>query len=62
MGWLGLIACLIPMLILPYYSVIGGWVLKYLATYLTGAVPKPPWTATTSPVLSPRSGVPFSGS
>ena len=36
MGWLGLIACLIPMLILPYYSVIGGWVLKYLATYLTG--------------------------
>ena len=24
------------MLILPYYSVIGGWVLKYLATYLTG--------------------------
>lgn len=39
MGWLGLIACLIPMLILPYYSVIGGWVLKYLATYLTGRCP-----------------------
>lgn len=36
MGWLGTIACIIPMLILPYYSVIGGWVLKYLATYLTG--------------------------
>lgn len=36
MGWVGLIACIIPMLILPYYSVIGGWVLKYLAAYLTG--------------------------
>ncbi len=36
MGWLGIIACLIPALILPYYCVIGGWVLKYLAAYLTG--------------------------
>lgn len=36
MGWLGLLACVIPMLILPYYSAIGGWVLKYLAAYLTG--------------------------
>ncbi|MGM9588573.1 MAG: sodium-dependent transporter [Faecousia sp.] len=36
MGWLGPIACLIPVLILPYYCVIGGWVLKYLAAYLTG--------------------------
>ena len=36
MGWVGICACLIPALILPYYSVIGGWVLKYLAAYLTG--------------------------
>lgn len=36
MGWVGIFACVIPMLILPYYSVIGGWVLKYLGTYLTG--------------------------
>ncbi len=36
MGWVGVLACLIPMLILPYYSAIGGWVLKYLAVYLTG--------------------------
>lgn len=36
MGWVGLFACIIPTLILPYYSAIGGWVLKYLATYLTG--------------------------
>ena len=37
LGWLGPIACLIPVLILPYYCVIGGWVLKYLFVYLTGS-------------------------
>ena len=36
MGWVGVFACLIPMIILPYYCSIGGWVLKYLAVYLTG--------------------------
>ena len=36
MGWVGIFACLIPVLILPYYCAIGGWVLKYLAVYLTG--------------------------
>ena len=36
LGWVGPIACLIPVLILPYYCVIGGWVLKYLFVYLTG--------------------------
>ena len=36
MGWVGILATLIPVLILPYYSAIGGWVLKYLAAYLTG--------------------------
>ena len=36
LGWAGPIACLIPTLILPYYCVIGGWVLKYLFVYLTG--------------------------
>ena len=35
-GWIGVLACIIPMLILPYYSAIGGWVLKYLSVYLTG--------------------------
>ena len=34
--WVGALACLIPTLILPYYCVIGGWVLRYLAAYLTG--------------------------
>ena len=36
MGWIGPIACLIPQIILPYYCVIGGWVMKYLFAYLTG--------------------------
>ena len=36
MKWVGVLACAIPMMILPYYSAIGGWVLKYLATYVTG--------------------------
>ena len=36
MGWVGVLACIIPVLILPYYCVIGGWVLKYMGVYLTG--------------------------
>ena len=35
-GWIGPLAVIVPGLILPYYSVIGGWILKYLAAYLTG--------------------------
>lgn len=33
---LGVISCLVPIIILPYYCVIGGWVLKYFIAYLTG--------------------------
>ena len=33
---MGIIACLVPMIILPYYCVIGGWVVKYFALYITG--------------------------
>ncbi len=33
-GWFALI---IPAIILPYYSVIGGWVTKYLFTFISGA-------------------------
>ena len=36
LSWVGPIASLIPTLILPYYCVIGGWVLKYLFVYLSG--------------------------
>ena len=32
-GWINAI---IPMLIVPYYSVIGGWVIKYLKEYIMG--------------------------
>ena len=32
-GWINAI---IPILIVPYYSVIGGWVIKYLFEYVTG--------------------------
>jgi len=34
--WVGVIACLVPFIILPYYCVIGGWILKYLAAFITG--------------------------
>ena len=34
-GWINAI---IPILIVPYYSVIGGWVIKYLAEYAIGPV------------------------
>ncbi len=36
-NWLGTAASVVPALILPYYCVIGGWVLKYLWIYLTGS-------------------------
>ena len=36
-GWLNAV---IPMLIVPYYSTIGGWVIKYLVEYFRGNVQK----------------------
>ena len=36
-GWIGVLACAIPVIILPYYSAIGGWILKYLAAFITDA-------------------------
>ena len=35
-GGLGVVSCLVPAIILPYYCVIGGWVIKYFLMYLTG--------------------------
>lgn len=35
-GFLGVVASLVPVIILPYYCVIGGWVIKYFLAYLTG--------------------------
>lgn len=34
--FLGYLTCLVPILIFPYYCVIGGWVIKYLTVYLSG--------------------------
>ncbi len=34
--FIGYLAAIIPALILPYYSVIGGWVLKYLTVFVCG--------------------------
>ena len=42
-GFIGLLGTVVPMLIVPYYCVIGGWVLKYFTAYcqmaFTGATP-----------------------
>lgn len=35
-GFLGYLAALVPMIILPYYSVIGGWAIKYMLVFFTG--------------------------
>ena len=35
-GFLGILASLIPVIIMPYYCVIGGWVVKYFIAFLTG--------------------------
>ena len=35
-GFLGPVAALVPFIITPYYCVIGGWVIKYLVTFITG--------------------------
>lgn len=37
-GWkpLGILSCIIPMIIMPYYCAIGGWVIKFFITFVTG--------------------------
>ena len=32
-GFIGFLGTVVPLLIVPYYCVIGGWVLKYFVTY-----------------------------
>ena len=34
--FIGYLASIVPMIILPYYCVIGGWVTKYFVTFVTG--------------------------
>ncbi|WP_407384492.1 sodium-dependent transporter [Ruminococcus sp.] len=35
-GFLGVLASIVPFIIMPYYCVIGGWVLKYSLVFITG--------------------------
>ena len=35
-GFLGGLASIVPFIIMPYYCVIGGWVLKYALVFITG--------------------------
>ena len=37
-GFIGTIASLVPVIILPYYSVIGGWIAKYFYTFVSGGI------------------------
>ncbi len=37
-GFMGILASLIPIIILPYYSVIGGWIIKYLTVFVSGNI------------------------
>lgn len=34
--FIGVLACIVPTIILPYYCTIGGWVLKYFTIFVTG--------------------------
>ncbi len=36
-SFVGYIASVVPIIILPYYCVIGGWVMKYFTVFITGA-------------------------
>ena len=35
-AFLGILAAFVPAIILPYYSVIGGWVAKYMVAFISG--------------------------
>ena len=37
-GFVGILASAVPIIIFPYYSVIGGWVTKYLTVFVCGGV------------------------
>ncbi len=58
-GFLGGFSCLVPMIILPYYCAIGGWVIKYMVVFMTGKATEAATddyftgfiTSTTSPIV-----------
>ena len=56
-SFVGILASLVPILVLPYYCVIGGWVLKYFVSFVSGnggatALPVTLDDGTTSPFFS----------
>lgn len=36
--WIGILTTVVPFLITPYYSVIGGWILKYASAFVSGQI------------------------
>ncbi len=37
-SFVGILSSLVPIIILPYYSVIGGWIIKYLTVFVSGNI------------------------
>ncbi len=37
-SFIGILGSIVPIIILPYYSVIGGWVMKYAAGFISGHI------------------------
>ena len=37
-GFIGILGSIVPFIITPYYCVIGGWVIKYLISFVSGQV------------------------
>ncbi|HIS55056.1 MAG TPA: sodium-dependent transporter, partial [Candidatus Fimimorpha excrementavium] len=37
-GFLGKLTAIVPIIIFPYYCVIGGWVIKYMIVFISGQV------------------------
>lgn len=55
-GWVNALA---PMLIVPYYCVIGGWVLKYLFEYLRGSAQDLAWDGSFTNFIAASGSVEF---
>ena len=34
-NFVGLLACVVPIIIIPYYCVVGGWIFKYFSVFIT---------------------------
>ena len=61
-SFLGVLTSIVPMIIFPYYCVIGGWVTKYLAAFLTGEAGPPRKARLISTASFPRPASLSSGS